>query len=207
VKHCVVQETIAYFGGATVQSGQMKFPFSLIIPEETPPYYVKYWGLDDELEMMYYLRAEVISVNHDMVISTTGKNKLRADKLPICVVPSQNIAPSEPVYLPFNKKTGLARKRCTGSITVNKSCFLPGEKVDLQISIDNTACEDSCELKIRYVSTAKFRQPNKSNNFEKEISSKAWADEIVKAHQKVENFILVIPLPTSIDSKIMPPTM
>jgi hypothetical protein len=150
----------------------------------------------------------VISVDKKMVMSNTGKNMLRAKKEPITVSAPQNmiIAPSEPVYLSFNKKTGMAGKPCTGSITVNKACFLPGEDIHLQVSTDNTACADPCELRIQYVCKAKFRQSGKTGSYSI-ISKDLGSFGLVNAHQSVENFQLAVWLPREIAEQLPPPSI
>ena len=151
-------ETLHDFAGKSVQSGTYQFPFALKLPLGLPPS-VSYTRNGSEFftRIRYFVKAQVHAADPDFIADECGKSSIRAKQFVTVSVPQlAPVASSSPVVLPINKLVGVLNTPCSGSITLEKAHFHPGETVHLKIDLDNSLVEEGCKLEVIYTCSAKI---------------------------------------------------
>ena len=82
----------------------------------------------------------MVPVSKDMLADlTTGKSKLRCKEYITVSVPQPVVAnPCYDLKLCLDKTVGMSKKYCSGTLTLSKSYFYPGEIAHFTINLDNT---------------------------------------------------------------------
>ena len=103
-------------------------------------------------KLNYFLKAQIVPVNTDMINNGWGKCKVR-DRQRIHISPVRPIV-SDPQYnipIQFEKSVGYGgEKKCNVRITMSKNFFLAGEMAYFMVDVDNSQCTDPCSLIISH---------------------------------------------------------
>ena len=117
-------------------------------------------GDDYRIKLRWFFKAQLVPTETNFVINQWGKSKLRCRER-IHVSPVRPIV-NDPCFntvIPFEKKVGLyGSKTASMQVTMSKNFYLANETAYIMVDIDNSRCENDCELIISQKSKLKLYQ-------------------------------------------------
>jgi len=129
----------------------------MIIQEDLPPSVgCTAWGHDFYHRIKYYVKAQVNTVDRQMVVDEKGKSMLRCKQL--ITISHPKFIPVMPDYsrvMYIEKKVGFKARLCNVSLQFSNFIFYPGDQFHFVVqSVDNTQNDDPCELVVEHVTEA-----------------------------------------------------
>ena len=108
-------------------------------------------------KLQYYFKVQLVPISVDLVNDGDGKCKVR-DRMRVLVSPVEPLvaAPIENSTVPIKKRVGLRGKAASLTATIDKNFFVAGELANIDVTVDNSKCNNACRLIVSQISKVKM---------------------------------------------------